>query len=728
MNFKKKTLIFSLLIISSVMQVNAQGWNVDLLGQIFYWTGAYDVEVQGNYAYVAVSNSGLSVIDISDPTDPVEVGFNWDVGSVSKISVSGNYACASGMNAETYDYSIWIMDISNPENPVLNGSLNFQNSIQDVFILDTVVYVAYDGLKVIDISDPAHPVIISSIISYTPPMSLDAEGDILAMGCYHNLSPSKLKLYDISTPTVPNYLGECEISLEPHDIDIQEAYVYTATAQCLMNIVNIQNPHLPFIEGYLNVPGLGFGISAHEDIVLLAMDLFYPSDGVVMSIDVSDPSNPVELGSITTEESARSVVFSGDYAYVADEDQGFIVLDLSDPGNLVPVGGYNNLQYIYDVVLSGDYLFGGNGWDGIRIINVFDFENPIELEGLGTPGLSYELQISGNLLYVADGTGGLRIIYVSDPANPSEIGFCEMEGKSFGMDVSGDFAYIAINNMPDPGGAVRIINTVDPSNPFETGSCATPGAVFDVAVSGDYAYAVCTDSMLRVINVSDPYLPSEISSLQIVSNPWNIIISGNFAYIAAGSDGLQIIDISDPLNPLQASISSNLGDVRDIWISGNYAYIASRYSGIWVVDISDPYNPVETGSYDTPGIAYGITACNETIYVGDYHYLDIFDCSQALPVDEPISTYSSDAFKLFTPYPNPFNASTAISFEMRDAGFVSLTVFDITGREVFTLLDGYKPAGAHNVVFDAERLTSGVYFVRLEEGEFRQTRKILLLK
>ncbi len=80
------------------------------------------------------------------------------------------------------------------------------------------------------------------------------------------------------------------------------------------------------------------------------------------------------------------------------------------------------------------------------------------------------------------------------------------------------------------------------------------------------------------------------------------------------------------------------------------------------------------------------------------------------------------------PHPNPFNASTVLSYKLKAAKNVNLTIYDITGREVATLVDGMKPAGSHQVVFDAEGLTSGVYFARLEAGEFRQTQKMILLK
>ena len=79
-------------------------------------------------------------------------------------------------------------------------------------------------------------------------------------------------------------------------------------------------------------------------------------------------------------------------------------------------------------------------------------------------------------------------------------------------------------------------------------------------------------------------------------------------------------------------------------------------------------------------------------------------------------------------FPNPFNAQTVISFEMRDAGLVELVVYDVMGREVVKLVDGYVSAGAHKAVFDGGELASGVYFARLTASDFQQTQKILLIK
>ncbi len=94
----------------------------------------------------------------------------------------------------------------------------------------------------------------------------------------------------------------------------------------------------------------------------------------------------------------------------------------------------------------------------------------------------------------------------------------------------------------------------------------------------------------------------------------------------------------------------------------------------------------------------------------------------------PISSVVPDAFNLSQNYPNPFNPVTKIAFDIPKQGFVTLTVYDALGKEVATLINEFITSGSYNVNFDASKLTSGVYFYRLQTQGFVQTKRMVLVK
>ncbi len=96
--------------------------------------------------------------------------------------------------------------------------------------------------------------------------------------------------------------------------------------------------------------------------------------------------------------------------------------------------------------------------------------------------------------------------------------------------------------------------------------------------------------------------------------------------------------------------------------------------------------------------------------------------------DEDGFRIQDSGFRVLSVNPNPFNASTVARFELRDASQVELALYDIAGREVAVLAEGFYPAGAHQAVWDASAMASGVYFARLQAGSEVKTKKLLLIK
>lgn len=85
-------------------------------------------------------------------------------------------------------------------------------------------------------------------------------------------------------------------------------------------------------------------------------------------------------------------------------------------------------------------------------------------------------------------------------------------------------------------------------------------------------------------------------------------------------------------------------------------------------------------------------------------------------------------FHLGQNYPNPFNASTIIQYTLPKTSDVTIDTYDLLGRKVETLVNKHQPAGYHQVIWNADDVSSGIYFYRITAGEFSQSRKMILLK
>ena len=137
-------------------------------------------------------------------------------------------------------------------------------------------------------------------------------------------------------------------------------------------------------------------------------------------------------------------------------------------------------------------------------------------------------------------------------------------------------------------------------------------------------------------------------------------------------------------------------------------------------------------------------------YSGDFHLLGASPCIDAGDPDSPCDPDSTRAdmgalyydrttgirdnpvlprkIVLNQNFPNPFNASTTIRYELPERAHVRIDICDLIGRKVTTLTDGLQPAGFHQVLWRAEDLSSGIYFYKIQAGDFVAAKKLLLVK
>ncbi len=194
---------------------------------------------------------------------------------------------------------------------------------------------------------------------------------------------------------------------------------------------------------------------------------------------------------------------------------------------------------------------------------------------------------------------------------------------------------------------------------------------------------------------------------QAIKNTNGNIIACEFS--GTGS-GLKVFDSTgNLLNTL-----SGVTGVRGVFRIQNGNYLTTNSTGLFEID-------------DTTGVVV------RQIYVSsNLQYIDLFDRNLTTSIE---NNDVPGMYKLYNNYPNPFNPSTKIKFEIGYTSSsspryenVSLKVFDILGKEVATLVNEQFQPGTYEVTFDGSNIQSGVYFYQLRAGEYSETRKFVLLK
>ncbi|HHJ51734.1 MAG TPA: T9SS type A sorting domain-containing protein, partial [Caldithrix abyssi] len=187
-------------------------------------------------------------------------------------------------------------------------------------------------------------------------------------------------------------------------------------------------------------------------------------------------------------------------------------------------------------------------------------------------------------------------------------------------------------------------------------------------------------------------------------DPPDLMLINDLDMRLVGTDSTYMPWVLDPIN---RTVPATTGDnFRD---NVEQIYVAAPPAGDYTIQISHKdtlYNNQQVFSI----------VINDAQFNGSPNTLE--KASEAAP----------NKFRLYGNYPNPFNPSTNIRFDLATAGRTTLTVYDALGKKITTLVDKYLPAGQYTFKWNAGQLSSGIYFYRLQTGKLSQVKRMLLVK
>jgi hypothetical protein len=642
-----------------------------------------DIHVQDTLAYMSLGKSGFAIVDFSDPEHPALRSQVTPPGEIVRSAVCGNYLYAADDS-----FGLRVYDATNPSNPVQMSMIASNKGCWGVARKDTFLFISVQAstsnayIISLNIADPANPVVVDSLSVAAAPYFIVSGSCLYAAG----FAP----IVDIGDPSNMFIRSNTPIYGSNGKMVIADTVLYT--------------PNIAGFSGYL----------------------FY---------NVANPNNVTQIRTYPSEYYARDVYLEGSTLYLADE-LGMSIVDVSDPASPVKLG-YFEAPGIWGIGAEANgHLFIGN--DALHVFDITDSSNPHQVSCLAAvdslAGFS-EIALKDSLIAGAEWGYGVRLFNATDPLAVFPLDTIALTGGCRGVSLKDTIAVAA----SDAAG-IHVVSIASPFDMFEIGAYDTPGHAQKARAYGSKVYVADGDSGLLILDITNPAVPTRLGSLN-TGNALDLCIRNDTVYLANGGNGLRIVDATDPSNPQTIGICNTPGNANGVALDGALAYITDDTMGLRVIDVANAAVPVEKGHYKIPSLffmsnimAEGVTVAGGLAYVSYVaRGLQVFRYYGPNGVTGANSNEIRITNTLGQNRPNPFTASTSIRYQLSAPGAVTLSVYNVAGQKVRTLVSGKQQAGAHEVNWNGRngagrQLSAGVYFCRLETTERTMTAKLVKVK
>jgi len=266
------------------VQVSVSSFSPTALSFVSIPGFANNVDVVGNFAYVAAGSAGLRVVNVSDRRAPQIVGALDTPGNANDVRVVGNRAYVADGSA-----GLKIIDVTNPAAPTLLGSFDTAGNANDLVVVGNRVYVADGpaGLQIIDVSDPQAPVYLGTFDTPGAASGVDVSGNIAVIADGN----SGIRTVDISNPASPIGRGSVAVG-EARDVTVEGNIAYVAAFGSSLRTVDFSVPATPVLLGATSqsLGGILTDVAKLREFVFGA-DVFFVNG--VPIVNVSNPASPV---------------------------------------------------------------------------------------------------------------------------------------------------------------------------------------------------------------------------------------------------------------------------------------------------------------------------------------------------------------------------------------------------------------------------------------------------
>jgi hypothetical protein len=407
----------------------------------------------------------------------------------------------------------------------------------------------------------------------------------------------------------------------------------------------------------------------------------------LQAFDVSNPTQPVRLGSAAVPGDIWAIAISGSFAYVAAAAGGLRVFDLANPGQPVEVGGLVSSEMVLAVAISGSYAYVAAGKQ-VLVLDIADPANPLPVGSFTPPSVGPATTVGsvvviGSSAYVAVqpsvNPGGVYILDISSPQALRQIGFIPSSYHLYPLATMGSFLLVPDSNvMPDSG--LKVFDVSDPVNPVQLGHIAL--SVNNIAVSGNMVYVTAAEivdiflgpSKLYTLDLSDPTAPRIVNAYGPPGLARNqIALAGGYVLLANWNQGLELVDMSAAPPKAVGRYLPPVGGLNDLALANTTAYLVAHDSGLHVADVSAPRAPRIISSAAISGTLGNIAVA------GDFAYLTTHE-GELVIVDVAKGTSPREAGRLRIGKCTPYDVAAADGY-----------IYVLCGNEL-VIVDAKRPA------------------------------------
>jgi hypothetical protein len=512
---------------------------------------ALSVAVAGSYAYLAVGDAGMQVFDVSNPAAPAAVGaFTYPAlgPRADAVAVSGSVVYLGDRN---FGGGLRVLDVSSPSQPVEVTLLT--SYAKSLAVSGNYLLAAgwSGGLEIYDITDPGSPAVAGV---HDPGGFIDrvtvANG--LAYAAFDRNLPAAspdgrtygLAIVDFSTPSAPVEVGTLATALEPVGIAVAGTTAFLAIERQGLRVADVSTPSAPVEVGSLATPGVTAVATASGSYAYVGG--YQGADVGMWVFDVADPAAPQPLVFLPFPSRPRQIVVAGSHAYVAI-GSSLQVVDVSVPAAPTVVGTWDE-DLAFLIALQGEVAYLSD----THLVHVLDVSDPTSPQTLATLGdWFYQLDaitLANGYLYAIDEgypdppppqlpvPRGMWTFDVTTPTAPFSVGF--QATPIFGLVVGQGQAYGA--GYPY---TLCDFDLADPAHPASLG--CFPDPVFNRILAVDYAdgYVYGADNAhgLAAFDTRPGPAPHAVGGFDPGGAAAAVAVAGDRVYLSPGDAGFFVL-------------------------------------------------------------------------------------------------------------------------------------------------------------------------------------------